>query len=109
MKVICQLLSLSRVCVPLHDVFPLLEDFHCVELLKEWQVFKYKVADSIGNELLISHNIRHHTLAFSDINEAILAEYHNSSMIIGSILHFLVHQGRVYIGGSLERNENLVL
>ena len=109
MQSICQLLAFPRVSIPFHDVLPLLEHLHCVELLKERQILQHEVVDTVSDEFLIRNDIRDLTLLPANINEAVLAEDHDTRMVIWGILHFLVHQGRVNIRGSFQWDEDLVL
>lgn len=53
MQRVSQLLTLTCIGIPLHDVLPLLEDLHGMELLKKGQVTKDVFVDAISDELLI--------------------------------------------------------
>ena len=53
MEVIGELLTLTAVSVPLHDVLPLLEDFHCMKLFVEGEVFQKVVLNTFCDVLLI--------------------------------------------------------
>jgi hypothetical protein len=109
MQSICQLLALPRVSIPFHYVLPLLEHLHRVELLKERQILQHEVVHTVSDEFLIRNDIRDLALLPANINEAVLAEDHDARMVIWGILHFLIHQGRVNIRGSFQRDEDLVL
>jgi hypothetical protein len=109
MQSICQLLALPRVCIPFHDVLPLLEHLHRVELLKERQILQHEVVHTVSDEFLIRNDIRDLALLPANINEAVLAEDHDTCMVIWGILHFLVHQCGVNIRGSFQWDEDFVL
>jgi hypothetical protein len=109
MQSIRQLLALPRVSIPFHYVLPLLEYLHRVELLKERKILQHEVVHTVSDEFLISDDIRDLALLPANIDEAVLAEDHDTRMVVWGILHFLVHQGRVNVRGSFQRDEDLVL
>jgi len=109
MQSIRKLLALPRVSIPFHYVLPLLENLHRVELLEERQILQHEVVHTVSDEFLIRNDIRDLALLPANINEAVLAEDHDTRMVIWGILHFLIHQGRVNIRGSFQRDEDLVL
>jgi len=91
MQGIGQLKSLARVCIPLHDVLPLLEEPHSMKLLEEGDVFEDILVDAIGDEVLIRDEFGCRILSFADRYKALLAKDHDASVIIRGVFHLLVH------------------
>ena len=84
-------MALPRVRIPFHDVLPLLEHLHSVELLKERQILQHEVVHTVSDEFLIRNDIRDLALLFANINKTVLAEDHDTRMVIWGILHLLIH------------------
>jgi hypothetical protein len=109
MQSIRELLALPRISIPFHDVLPLLEHFHGVKLLKERQILQHEVVNTVCDKFLIRNDIRDLALLLANIYETVLAEDHDTRMVIWGILHLLIHQCGVNIRGSFEWDEDLVL
>ena len=62
-----------------------------MELLKERQILQHEVVHTVSDEFLIRNDIRDLALLFANINETVLAEDHDTRMVIWGILHLLIH------------------